>query len=59
MEILNWLGAELALIVKFVKNLLDTPEVQVLKWLLAAAALYYAFRLLVPTCRCHGRSSIW
>ena len=51
MEILNWLGAELALIVKFVKNLLDTPEVQVLKWLLAAAALYYAFRLLVPTWR--------
>jgi hypothetical protein len=45
------LGTELKLIVDIVKALLDSPAVQVLKWLLAGAALYYAFRLLLPTWR--------
>ena len=51
MELLSWLGKELDVVVGLVTKLLDSPEIQVLKWVLAGVAVYYAFRLLLPTWR--------
>lgn len=51
MEFFGWLTNEFALVVGTVKAFLDAPALQVLKWLLALAALSYAIRVVVPTWR--------
>jgi hypothetical protein len=51
MDFFNWLENELNLVVGPIKKLLESPEIQVFKWLLAAVAVYYVIRLLLPTWR--------
>lgn len=51
MNVLKWLENELELVVGVVKSVLESPGVQVFKWLLAAVVVYYVARLLIPTWR--------
>ena len=48
---LDWMSAELTLVVGSIKQLLDAPGAQAVKWLLGAFALYFAIRLVYPTWR--------
>lgn len=51
MTFLEWLSAELALVVDFVKGIADAPAVQAGKWLLGLLAVVYAIRVVIPTWR--------
>ena len=51
MNLLDLLANDISVLVQLVKKLLESPEVQALKWVLALAAVYYAMRLLLPTWR--------
>lgn len=51
MGFLDWLTAEITLVVGLVKSFLDAPGVQAFKWLLGLAALGYAARVVIPTWR--------
>jgi len=50
-NLLDLLANDISVLVQLVKKLLESPEVQALKWVLALAAVYYAMRLLLPTWR--------
>jgi hypothetical protein len=51
MDFFNWLEKELNLVVGLIKAVVESPEVQVFKWVLAIVVAYYVGRLLIPTWR--------